>query len=55
MRTREGAHSLARILHANGDATGREILVSLLRHLRGMERVELMEWATTVDLIVLRR
>ena len=25
MRTREGAHSLARILHANGDATGREI------------------------------
>ncbi len=52
MRTREGAHSLARILHANGDATGREILVSLLRHLRGLERVELMEWATTVDLIV---
>ncbi len=52
MRTREGAHSLARILHANGDATGREILVSLLRHLHGLERVELMEWATTVDLIV---
>jgi L-aspartate oxidase len=52
MRTREGAHSLARILHANGDATGREILVSLLRHLRGLQRVELMEWATTVDLIV---
>ena len=25
MQTREGAHSLARILHANGDATGREI------------------------------
>jgi len=52
MRTREGAHSLARILHANGDATGRDILVSLLRHLRGLQRVELMEWATTVDLIV---
>src|ERR1700735_4859588 len=30
MRTREGAHSLSRILHANGDATGREIAVSLL-------------------------
>jgi L-aspartate oxidase len=27
-------------------------VVSLLRHLRGLERVELMEWATTVDLIV---
>ena len=25
LRTREGAHSLARILHANGDATGAEI------------------------------
>ena len=34
MRTREGAHSLSRILHANGDATGREIAVSLLRHVR---------------------
>jgi L-aspartate oxidase len=52
MRTREGAHSLARILHANGDATGREIAVSLLRHVRGIERVELMEWATMVELIV---
>jgi L-aspartate oxidase len=52
MRTREGAHSLARILHANGDATGREISVSLLRHVRELQRVELMEWATTVDLIV---
>jgi L-aspartate oxidase len=52
MRTREGAHSLSRILHANGDATGREIAVSLLRHVRGLENVELMEWTTTVDLVV---
>src|ERR1019366_121517 len=52
MRTREGAHSLPRILHAHGDATGREIAVSLLRHVRGLAQVELMEWATTVDLIV---
>src|SRR3984957_12553007 len=52
MRTREGAHSLPRILHAHGDGTGREIAVSLLRHVRGLERVELMEWATTVDLVV---
>jgi L-aspartate oxidase len=52
MRTREGAHSLPRILHANGDGTGREIAVSLLRHVRGLERVELMEWATSVDLVV---
>jgi L-aspartate oxidase len=56
MRTREGAHSLSRILHANGDATGKEIAVSLLRHVReGGVRVgsiELMEWTTSVDLIV---
>jgi L-aspartate oxidase len=52
MKTREGAHSRPRILHANGDGTGREISVSLLRHVRGLARVELMEWATSVDLIV---
>ncbi len=52
MRTREGAHSLPRILHAHGDATGREIAVSLLRHVRGLELVELMEWATSVDLLL---
>jgi L-aspartate oxidase len=56
LRTREGAHSLSRILHANGDATGREIAVSLLRHVREMVsksgRIELMEWTTGVDLIV---
>src|SRR5271170_5540119 len=56
MRTREGAHSLSRILHANGDATGKEIAVSLLRHVRaggfGKGTIELMEWTTSVDLIV---
>ena len=52
MRTREGAHSLSRILHAHGDATGREIATSLLRHVRGLSNVELMEWTATVDLVV---
>jgi L-aspartate oxidase len=52
MKTREGAHSLARILHAHGDGTGREIAVSLLRHVRWLERVEWLEWATSVDLVV---
>ena len=52
MRTREAAHSLSRILHANGDATGREIAVSLLRHVRAMKNVELMEWTTSVDLLM---
>ena len=52
MRTREGAHSRSRILHANGDATGREIAVSLLRHVREIPSIELMEWTTSVDLRV---
>jgi L-aspartate oxidase len=52
MRTREGAHSLSRILHANGDATGREIAVSLLRHARSIPNITLMEWTTTVDLLL---
>jgi L-aspartate oxidase len=52
MRTREGAHSLSRILHAHGDATGREIAVSLLRHARSIPNITFMEWTTTVDLIL---
>jgi L-aspartate oxidase len=52
MRTREGAHSRSRILHANGDATGKEIAVSLLRHVREIDSIELMEWTTGVDLLV---
>ena len=52
MLTREGAHSRSRILHANGDATGKEIAVSLLRHARGLKSIELMEWTTSVDLVV---
>jgi L-aspartate oxidase len=52
LRTREGAHSRSRILHANGDATGREIAVSLLRHVRETEGIRLMEFTTSVDLLV---
>jgi L-aspartate oxidase len=52
LRTREGAHSRSRILHANGDATGREIAVSLLRHARATKGITLMEFTTSVDLIV---
>jgi L-aspartate oxidase len=51
-RTREGAHSLNRILHAQGDATGREIARALLARVRGLKNVELREWTTTVDLVV---
>ncbi len=52
MMTREGAHSRSRILHANGDATGREIALSLLRHIRSIPNVKLLEWTTGIDLIL---
>ncbi len=52
LRTREGAHSLSRILHAHGDATGREIARALLMHVKTLPTVELREWTTTVDLVV---
>ncbi|MHB8301793.1 MAG: L-aspartate oxidase [Acidobacteriaceae bacterium] len=52
MRTREGAHSLPRILHANGDATGREIGRALLERTAGEPRIRLHERLTTCDLIL---
>ncbi len=52
MRTREGAHSLPRILHANGDATGREIGRALLERASQEPRIHLHERVTTCDLIL---
>ncbi len=52
MLTREGAHSRNRILHAHGDATGAEIGRSLLRHARSIPKITLLEWTTTIELIV---
>jgi L-aspartate oxidase len=52
MRTREGAHSLARILHANGDATGAEISRSLAAFARVHKRIRFAEWTTVTNLIV---
>ncbi|HET9101613.1 MAG TPA: L-aspartate oxidase [Acidobacteriaceae bacterium] len=52
MRTREGAHSLPRILHANGDATGREIGRALLQRVAQEPRIHLHERVTMRDLVV---
>src|SRR5947209_9870924 len=52
MLTREAAHSRSRILHAHGDATGREIGLSLLRHVRTLPNIQLLAWTTGIDLIV---
>ncbi len=51
MLTREGAHSLPRILHAHGDATGAEIGRSLLARAQSLPNIELHAWITCVDLL----
>ena len=51
LRTREGAHSLPRILHANGDATGAEISRSLVAFARAHRRIQFAEWTTLTGLV----
>ena len=52
LRTREGAHSLPRILHANGDATGAEISRSLVAFARARKRIRFAEWTMVAALEV---
>ena len=52
LRTREGAHSRPRILHANGDATGAEISRSLVAHAHAHPRVRFAEWTMVTRLFV---
>ncbi len=52
LRTREGAHSRPRILHANGDATGAEISRSLAAMARARSAIEFAEWTTVTGFVV---
>jgi len=52
LRTREGAHSRPRILHANGDATGAEISRSLAVFARAHRRIRFAEWTMVTGLVV---
>ncbi|HLQ78496.1 MAG TPA: L-aspartate oxidase, partial [Terriglobia bacterium] len=49
---REGAHSQARVLHAHGDATGREIIRSLSARVRSLPAVTVLSFAFVEELIV---
>src|SRR5207302_6156479 len=49
--TREGGHSFARILHAYGDATGKELAQTLIRTVRGREQIRISETSFVIDLI----
>jgi L-aspartate oxidase len=52
LRTREGAHSLPRILHAHGDATGAEISRSLVAFAQAHKRIQFAEWTMVTGLVV---
>ncbi|ADQ13836.1 L-aspartate oxidase [Halanaerobium hydrogeniformans] len=49
--TKEGAHSRRRILHAGGDATGREISQSLVDQVLSSEKITVRENTFMIDLI----
>src|SRR3954454_22125433 len=49
--TREGGHSFARILHAYGDATGKELAQTLINTVRGKESIRTSENSFVIDLI----
>ncbi|MCE9590510.1 MAG: L-aspartate oxidase [Planctomycetes bacterium] len=48
---REGGHSHSRILHADGDATGRELAITLERRLRAQPNIRLFTNCFSLDLI----
>ncbi|MCC7146695.1 MAG: L-aspartate oxidase [Phycisphaeraceae bacterium] len=50
---REGGHSRNRIVHAHGDATGRELSVTLERQCRRHDRVRMFSDCFVLDLITL--
>ncbi|MBP7935952.1 MAG: L-aspartate oxidase [Phycisphaerae bacterium] len=47
----EGGHSAPRIIHAMGDATGREVAETLIRVVRSKENVRVFEDCFAIDLI----
>ena len=51
-RTREGGHGRFRIVHALGDATGKEVVDSLLRVCRDRENITIKENCFAIDLLI---
>jgi L-aspartate oxidase len=49
--TREGGHSFARILHAYGDATGKELAQTLINTVRARESIRISENSFVIDLL----
>src|SRR5882724_8248751 len=49
--TLEGGHSFARIVHAYGDATGKELAQTLIRTVRSRENIRISETSFVIDLL----
>ncbi|RKY29198.1 MAG: L-aspartate oxidase [Planctomycetota bacterium] len=49
--TREGGHSRARILHADGDSTGAELMNTLIRKARALDKIRWKENCFAIDLL----
>src|SRR6185295_17519010 len=49
--TREGGHSFARIVHAYGDATGKDVAQTLINTVRTHKNIRVSEQSFVVDLI----
>ncbi len=49
--TREGGHSQPRVVHALGDATGKEVMRAVIDQLRQRSNVHVLEQTFTVDLL----
>lgn len=47
----EGGHSMARILHAYGDATGKELAQTLINTLKSRESIRVSESSFAIDLV----
>ena len=50
--TREGAHSRSRVLHAQGDSTGREIVRALFARAHAFKTIEFLPFAFTAELLL---
>lgn len=50
--TKEAAHSVNRILHSGGDATGREMEIALCQAVKNNKNITIYEDTTAVDLLV---
>ncbi len=50
--TREAAHSKRRIVHAHGDSTGKEVVRTLLAHVKTLSNVRKFDFHYTMDLMM---